>query len=361
MMLRHRLHATSLVIADVSSGAKVSAESLKSADVITLNGIIGWGQQLKTMGGLPAQFGRTVDKNPIKGYILLATGEALVSLKTADDYKTASREAGVRGDDNVIFRGAYNRIDGHVIRELNPLDHDGRGAIGSAQNPKAILGVAIAAGTAAVDITGGGSDNSAGTLTAPKYFEFFSNYAYAFADGTVTTGPARPLVAADWDGSLTTTRYALIYNMTGADAGKVGFYSFTTNNGNKLTMTGRLGSAVAGIRNTTIGNVVYNVGVWPSTKLTEVHPSGSVVIETNSYGVPFGYSFVLGAQAAMRGYGRFRNHRSEQIHEGGFVKDVFITSVLGQTPKQRVDGRTPNILRVLHAIKYAGLNIPTVT
>jgi hypothetical protein len=96
-------------------------------------------------------------------------------------------------------------------------------------------------------------------------------------------------------------------------------------------------------------------------KLTEVHPSGSIVIETNSYGVPFGYSFVLGAQAAMRGYGRFRNHRSEQIHEGGFVKDVFITSVLGQTPKQRVDGRTPNILRVLHAIKYAGLNIPTVT
>jgi hypothetical protein len=361
MMLRHRLHATSLVIADVSAGPKVDYHSLKSVDVITMNGVIGWGQQLKTMGGLPALFGKTVDKNPIKGYIVLATGEALVSLKTADDWKQAQREAGVRGDDNVIFRGAYQRIDGHVIREWNPLDHDGRGAIGSALNPKAILGKDIAAGTAAVDITGGGPDNVLANLTAPKYFEHFSNYQYKFADGTITSGPARPLdLTLDWGGAAT-VRYCLIYNVTGADAGKMGFYQFTLNDGNKLTMTARLGSAAAGIRALTVGNVTYNVGPWVLGKLTEVHPSGSIVIETNSYGVPFGYSFVLGAQAAMRGYGRFRNHRSEQIHEGGFVKDVFITSVLGQTPKQRVDGRTPNILRVLHAIKYAGLNIPTVT
>lgn len=369
MMLRHRLHPSSLVIADVSAQSKNSVEDLRSADVITMNGVIRWGQQLKTMGGLPAMIGRTVDKNPILAYTVVSTGEALVSVKTADDYKQAQREAGIRGDDNVLFRGAYSRIDGHALREWNPLDHDGLGPVGSAMNPKAYLGIAIADGTAAVDITGGGDPTSAVATypggAKPQFFERFSNFAYQFGDSSINSGSLAPLTAADWGGSLTGTRYCLIYNLTasalGGDAGKMGFYSFTTNDGNKLTMTGRLASASSGIANTTIGNVTWGSGPWVASKLTTAHPSGAVIIETNSYGVPFGYSFVLGAQAALRGYGRFRNERTEQTYEGGFVKDVFITSVFGQTPKIRTDGRSNNVLRVLHAIQYAGLNIPTVT
>lgn len=360
MMLRHRVHATSKVIADVSAGSKATVENLKSADVITMNGIIGWGQMLKTMGGKPARIGSTVDKNPIVGYTLVSPGEALVSLKTADDYKQAQRDAGVRGDDNVIFRGAYSRIDGHAVREWNPQDHDGRGAIGSSCNPKAVLGTAITASTSTPDITGGG-DATSGAVTTAKYFEHFSNYAYRFGDSSVSTGSLAPLVAADWDGSLTTTRYAIIYNVTGSDAGKMGFYSFTANDGNKLTMTARLRAAASGSAVTTLGNVTWGTAPWVAAKLTDAHPSGSVVIETNSYGVPFGYSFMLGAQAAIRGYGRFRNERSEETYEGKFVREIFITSVFGQTPKPRVDGRTTNVLRILHALKYAGLNIPTVT
>lgn len=366
MMLRHRIHGTSKVIADVSTGSKATAENLKSADVITMDGIIAWGQQLKTLGAQPALIGRTVEKNPIMSYTLVSTGEALVSLKTASDWKQAQRDAGVRGDDNVIFRGAFSRIDGHAIREWNPKDHDGRGAVGSALNPKAFLGTAITAASAAQDITGGG-DATSGAITAAKYFEHFSNYAYPFGDSSqpATGGSLSPLAAADWDtGSASSTRYCLIYNISGSNAGKMNFYSFTTNDGNKLTMTGRLDAAssgVAGIRNTTIGNVVLNSAPWPAAKLTETHPAGSIIIETNSYGVPFGYSFMFGASGALRGYGRFRAERTEQSYEGGFVKDVFITSVFGQCPRPRVDGRTPGVLRVLHAIKYAGLNIPNIT
>lgn len=371
MMLRHRIHGTSKVIADVSSGAKATAEQLKSADVITMDGIIGWGQQLKTLGAGPAMIGRTVDKNPILSYLLVATGEALVSLETAADWKQAQRDAGIRGDDNLVFRGAWSRIRGHAIREWNPKDHDGRGAIGSACNPKAKLGIAIVAGST-LDLTGGGrgitggGDATAAALTAAKYFENFSNYAYAFGDaGTASTSSLAPLAPADWDTlAANSTRYCLIYNVSGADAGKMGFYSFTTNNGNELTCTGRLDSksaGVAGLRNTTIGNITVGTGPWVAAKLTDVHPPGSIIIETNSYGVPFGYSFLLGAQGAVRGYGRFRAERTEQTYEGGFVKDVFITSVFGQCPKPRTDGLTPGVLRVLHAIKYAGLSIPNVT
>lgn len=373
MMLRHRVDSSSKVIADVSSGTKTSAESLKSADVITMDGIITWGQQLKTLGAQPAMIGKTVDKNPILSYTLVSTGEALVSLKTAADWKQAQRDGGTRGDDNTIFRGAYSRIDGHAIREWNPRDHDGRGAIGSALNPKAVLGVAIAAGTTQLDIKGGGDATSA-AITSAMFFENFSNYAYPFGDSSqpATGGSLSPLSATDWDtGSASSDRYVIIYNLTnslaGSDANKWGFYRFTTNNGNKLTtgnQTGnsttgvgdRLNAAVSGVGSSKIGNVT-----WSATVNTDQHPIGSVIIETNSYGVPFGYSFMFGAAGAIRGYGRFRNERSEQTYEGGFVKDVFITSVFGQRPRPRVDGKTPGVLRVLHAIKYAGLRLPNIT
>ena len=375
MMMRHRIHSTSKVISDISPGSKTSAESIRSADIITMNGIVTWGQQLKTMGGLPGVVGKTVDKNPIKAYTLVSPGEALVALKNSADYKSAQRDCGVRGDDNVIFRGAYSRIDGHVVREWNPLDHDGRGAIGCAALPKGLLGgsntggagvvvdVAPDAAGSSLTIHGGGGTTTANALTlTAKYFEHFSNYAYAFGDsGIGASSSLSALGAADWDtGATNSDRYCLIYNVSGTDAGKMGFYKFVGNDGNKLTITKRLhSSSSTGINLTTIGGVAWNTGVW-ANKHTMSHPNGSIIIETNSFGVPFGYSFMLGAQAAVRGYGRFRADRTEQTYEGGFVKDVFITSVFGQCPKPRTDGRTTNVLRVLHAVQYAGLNIPTV-
>ena len=351
MMMRENLDATSQVFASADGSSKTSMDDLKSADVVSIDGIINWGQILKTKGGLPADISRDRD-NPIPAYIVSSTGEALVSLKTASDYKQAQREANTRGTDNVIFKGGFTRIDGHVIKEYNPIDHAGQGAIGSAQNPKAKLGIAIAAADTLGFITGGGNATN-GAVTQAKYFEFFRNFAYRFTPNNILAGGS-------------TERYCLIYNLTDSgagDANKMGFYAFTVNDGNKLTVTKRLraaGNVVGGaIAYTTIGGVTWNSGVWAG-KHTDAHPAGSLVIECNSYGVPFGYTFVLGAQAALRGYGRFRNERTTQTYEGGFVKDVFITSVFGQAPKQRSDGVTPNILRVAHAIQYAGLSIPNV-
>jgi len=362
MMLRHRVDASSKVFADVSVGPKGSYNDLKSADVITMDGVIGWGQQLKTLGGEQALIGKTVDGNKLSAYLMVSTGEALVSLKTASDWKQAQRDANVRGDDNTIFRGGYSRIDGHCIREWNPKDHDGRGPIGSACNPKALLGVPITAVDALVNPVLGGGSAANGAITTAMYFEHFSNYAYKFGDVTQTTGSLAPVgtFASDVDSlGMAGERYFLIYNLTD---GKVGFYAFTTNDGNKLTMTKRLRAAAGGgTAFATIGGVTWGTAPWVATKMTDAHPVGSVIIETNSFGVPFGTSFMFGAQGAVRGYGRFRNERTEQSYEGGFVKDVFITSVFGQCPKARTDGKTPAVLRITHAIKYAGLSIPNVT
>jgi len=336
MMYRHKGNGENYIFAN----NKPNREALKSADVLSMDGIVSFGQVMKTAGARPAKVGMA-GKNKINRFILVAVGEGLVALKTSGAYRDALEAAGNRGDTNYIFKGGYADVDGHVIREFNPSDHDGYGPIGSPMNPRAIVGDAITAGTATFDITGGGSAAAADVSNA-MYFEHFSNYRFRF----------RPDDIMSLD---TTDRYCIIYNTSGASAGKWGFYKYVTNDGRKLVVTERLGSAASGIRATTVGNVTYSASVN-----TDAHPEGSIIIETNSYGVAFGRSILLGAKGAIRGYGRFRNRRSKETLDGEHFKRTFITSVFGQAPVARADERQPHYRVIEHALTYQGLNLPVI-
>ena len=328
-------------------------DSIKSADTISMDTIISSGQRLKTLGARPAMVSKA-GANKINRFITVGLGEALVSLKNSAEYRQALQYAGVRGDENPIFTGGYVDVNGHVIREFNPLDHDGFGPVGSPMNPKAYLGAAISAPAASFTIKGGGS-----TLAASKkarYFEFFSNYDYRFTP-------------TDTLGAGSSQRYVLIVNLTGADAGKYGFYGFNANgldsdglnvltvNKALIPTTGTAGSFLV----KTLGNVSSGSGDWADALITNTHPVGSLIVETNASGVPIGRSLILGANAAVRGYGRFRNERTEDALDGDFVKKTYITSVFGQSPYKRVDGVLPNYLVVEHAMPYAGIKLPTIS
>lgn len=325
-------------------------ETLRQTDTLAMSNIVTTGQALRTLGARPALM--TVDKQSgakLAGFKFIGLGEAMTNLRNSTQYRDAAANAQVRGDTNTIFSGGLVKIDGNVIVEVNPPDHDMEAAIGSPLAPRAFLGVNIAAGTTQESITGGGNATSGGaTKLAHKYFEDFSNYAYRFG---VDAGQA---LTAD----TTTDRYAIIYNLTGANAGKWGFYKFRVNDGNKLTMhsaASRLAAAAVGVASTTVGNVTWNAAVN-----TDIHPSGSLIIETNSYGIPFARTLVLGAMAACRGYSSSeRMVRQEEQGEGGFLWTVFIRSVFGQSPFARLDGRKPNFMVVESALSYAGLsNLP---
>lgn len=349
MMFREKLHATSYIFAGQSSGVG-SVDDLKSAHCIGVNELLAWSSSMKTAGAKAAEIDRDGNDNPISKFILVAVNEALVTMQQSSDYKQLLREAGTREKGtNPLFKGGFPDLGGQMIKEYTPIDHAGRGAIGSAMNAKAVLGVAITAATSAVDIKGGGNSTNAAITTA-KYFEFFPLYAYRFTPADIL--------------SPTGTKYVLIYNIAagpgGSNAGKMGMYSYNANDGNKLTMVERLRAAASGAAVTTLGNVTWNTGVW-NGKHTDNHAAGSVIIEVNSYGVPIGRSFLLGADAAKRGYGSYRNERSTEEHDGGFVKKTYITSVFGQAPTRRVDGHTPNVLCITHAMNYSNLsNIPAV-
>lgn len=340
MMFLYKLNAQNMVFA----GDKTQ-DTLVASDNLLWDEIVKMGAMLEPLGGTPAMIGKGKRGNPIFRNMVVATTAALTGLKLDPNYKEVLRQTRDEAAAETLFTGDYVDIDGHVIRKYNPIDHDGVGAIGSALNAKASLANAIAPGTAAVVLTGGGNP-AAATSQADSilFFKLFPNFAYTFLEGDVL----------DQDGN---THYVLAVNPAVAGGGGC-MYAYTTgNNGNEITCTARLGSAAGGTRVTELGNVTWNSGVWAGWH-TETIAQGALIIPCNANGTPFGDTLMLMKGSAIRGYGSFRNLRTEEIVQGGHNIRMYVTTVFGQTPRQDRLGRTPGALRLRHAISYPGWGIP---
>lgn len=352
------LKATATASNIVRPNFKATRESLRTADTVGTTTITRAGLTLSGLGGTPVKIGKSDVGADIEQYLFFGHQYALASIKSETAYLQALQYAGVRGGANPLFKGDFSQWDGHGIYRWFLKDHDAYGSVGSTLLPRAFLGTAITADDLAQDITGGGDATGAAILPAPLYFEFFSNALYTFTNGNT--------VAAD----TTTDRYVAIINLTGANAGKIGFYNYRVNNGNKLTMRARLRSAIAGISNTTIGNVVWNTAPWVAAGsgnfagLTDAHPAGSLIVETNSYGVPFCGSLMLAEAAGVCGHGSLKGRnamgaRTEEHRNHDMDHGIGIETVYGSAATKRTDGKTPNYVYVESA--YAVDGFPTVT
>jgi len=332
------------------AGGRSSSNDLVTADGLTYDDILAMGQTLKPMGGAPCEVA-TVRGSPVYKYCVVGTTPGLFSLKQDPDYKQILRDAGPREkyDDNPLFEGGYMDLDGHRIVEYNPIDPDGYAWSGSWFNAKAFLGAAIAAGTAVFTIKGGGSA-AAAAQTNIDYFRFFPNFAFEFMPNDIYV-----------PGS--STQYLLIVNPKNAsvDAGKIGMYAYTTgNDGNTITITQRLAPVTAGAAVSTLGDVTWNTGVWEN-KHTQVHPIGSTIVLCNEKGVPIGQTAMMGRGAMLRGYGRFRNKRTQWLVDGDFEQRKYITTVFGQQLRKNVNDKYPGYVIMTHALSYPELGLPTVT
>ncbi len=339
----------------IFGGGKSSENALKTADGVTYNDVLLMGQSLKPQGGKPAMVG-SVRGQPVFKYIVAGTTPSLFSLKQDDDYKQILRDAGPREkyDENPLFTGGYMDLDGHIIKEFNPIDPDGYAWSGSWWNAKAYLGAAITAGTTTFAIKGGGSI-AAALKTKIQYFRFFPNYAFEFTPEDIYVP------------DTTIVRYVLVVaprgpvTVSNPTPGGVGMYSYTAgNNGNQITILQRLGPANAGAMVSTLGSVVWNTGVW-ANRTAENFPIGSTVILCNSYGVPLGDTIMMGGMAALRGYGKYRNWRTQWDVDGQFQTRKYITTVFGQKLRTNVNGKVPSYVRLRSAISYPELGLPVVT
>jgi N4-gp56 family major capsid protein len=352
------LKATATASNIIRPNFKPTRESLRTADTIGTTTITKAGLVLSGLGGTPVKIGKSEVGADIEQYLFFGHQYALSTLKSESAYLQAITNAGVRGGANPLFRGDFSSWDGHGIYRWMLKDHDAYGSVGSTLLPRAFLGEAITASDTAPEIKGGGEATAANIIPKPLYFEFFSNALYTFTNGNS--------VAAD----TTTVRYVAILNMTGADAGKIGFYSYKVNDGNKITAFKRLRAAAAGDALTTVGNVTWNVAPWVLAGagnfagLTDAHPAGSLIVETNSYGVPFCGSLMLAEAAGVCGHGSLKGRnamgaRTEEHRNHNMDHGIGIETVYGTAATKRTDGKTPNYVYVESAYQVDGF--PTVT
>lgn len=336
---------------------KATRETLRSADVVATTTITKAALVLSGLGGKPVKTERNKAGGFVEQFLFFSSQYGTFSLASESAYLQALQYAAERGNQNPIFRGDFVDWNGNGIYRWYVRDHEAFGPVGSIILPRAFLGVAITAATTVQPIEGGGSAAGAAALPAPNYFESFSNAPYVFTNGVT--------IAAD----TSTVRYLLIINLTGADTGKMGFYSYQVNDGKTITMLQRLRAAASGAAVTTLGGVTWNTAPWIAAGsgafpgLTDAHPVGSLIVETNSFGVPLAGSFMLGEMAAIAGHGSLKGRsskgaRTEEHRNHGMDHGIGIETVFGTAAVQRVDGKLPNYAYVEHTYALDGL--PTV-
>lgn len=356
--LMKRLVADATSSNTVRPNYKTSREALKTTDVVSTSLVTKAGVVASSNGARAMTTGRSEAGAPIEKYLFFSNQFAMIDLKTESSYLEAVRMGQERGNKNEIFAGGYTDWDGHGLYEWKIRDHDAFGPVGGAILPRAFLGTQIdnTLLTGSAVISGGGSAAAASVTPAPLFFEFFSNYGYAFANGQS--------INAD----TTTDRYALIQVLTGSDAGKWCFINFRVNSGSTITIRKACSATNSGNYANTVGNITFASGVWDGStgNATMIDPQasavpiGSLIIETNSYGVPFGYSFMLGEHAAACGHGSLKGRsaiaaRTEEHLNHGMHHGIGMETVWGCNTVQRTDGKTPNYVLIEHAISYDGI------
>ncbi|MFZ5805793.1 MAG: DUF4043 family protein [Verrucomicrobiota bacterium] len=324
----------------IRPNSKQSDSALTLSDTLSTTTIEDAAELAQINGAIPANLGISTLGNEIHQFLVVATKTGLRAVKVENAYLQGLREAGLRGGSNPLFAGGYADWSGHGIFEFSPVDVAGASPVGCPMLPKAYLGVALTAADTAQDIYGGGNSTNAARTPAPQYFESFSNYDFLYyADQSPET--------------FTTDRYAVVYNLSGTNAGKWGFYKYVTNSGNKLTMAARLRASAGGIAVSTLGGVT-----WNASKHTDAHPEGSLIIETNENAVPVGSTFLFGAMAAVRAYGRVKNQRITSTHQNyGDDRGIGVKSIFGQAPCVRTDGVGANYVLIRHAVTHRGINL----
>lgn len=368
MMFLHKGSAENHIFA----GDKAGYNSLVSADTLDYDTIVAANTQLARLNGQPAKVGTDQAGNPIHRYCTVATTDALFSLEQDSDFKSLQENAGPNAYSNVLFKGGYTDIRGNIIKKYNPIDHDGYGAIASPLNPKADIGCDTTDGFATTTISSGagttntiyaGGSKAAGALSGKAYFKYFPLYQFKFL-ATETMALSDSLAYAD----LNTAGgfYVAVVNAPNAavDPGKIGYYHVTANDGNKLTVTSGNAGRFNGTTDTTnFTALTAKLGAAVvGTNTTQTHVAGtSTAYFINEVGVPIGHTLFLGKAAARRGYGKYRNQRSSDDHEGGFVKDIFVTSVFGQEHCEDAAGRKPGYLVISHAVQYAGVPFANIS
>jgi hypothetical protein len=327
---------------------KASVDELGTLDVLTTSLVDQSKLVLESNGAPPTMVGIDANGNEINSYLFLATHYALSNFTQSNNWTTALLNAAPRSEANLVFAGGLMPWDGTVILRHQIIDEPFCPA-GSLQAPRAYLGEVINPGTNAITIKGGRNATGLSLTPQPWWFQAFENFDWPFEENQ----PPTP--------GLNQPKYLLIYNTTGNDAGKCCMYEYTTGNvGHEITITKRLGPTTSGASFQTVGDVTWNTGIW-ANKHTQTHPEGSLILQCNSKGQPYGWSLGMGQECLFRAHGDPTMKRVVEDQDLGRVRANGIDSVWGMECYKNLDGVYSNHVICYHSINYPGVKLPTIS
>lgn len=331
---------------------KTTTAQLRTADTFSTATVLRAASSLTSLSAKPVMLGRVKGTNqPIRKFLMLGTQFGLESFRNSSTYLDGLTNADERGVLNSLFTGNIMPWNGHAIYQWDVEDPEDLAPAGCPLLPRAFLGGAITAGSAAVDIKGGGSAaNAADTDVA--FFGYFSNAAYSGCEGVKITA------------NTSTVRYVAIQHLSGATPGAIMYASFKVNNGNKLTMFQRLGPSAADDQVTTLGGITWGTGTYGTNAVTlsDSAPEGSLIVEVNEYGVPINHLLGLGEMAGVMGHGTLdgRNAmgaRTEEHWNHGMDHAIGIETVFGTRAFERLDGQVGGFTLIEAACPLAGFPV----
>jgi N4-gp56 family major capsid protein len=268
---------------------KSSVDALRSTDTFSTDTIENVKGILSQNGAKAISSRKLKNGATVPNYLFFGPQECLKSLNKDSAYRTANQYAADRGAANVLFAGGYNDWDGQKIWHWEVVREDTTGPIGTYLNPMAECGEAIAPANTAITLRGGGMDPDFGGSLPSDHFRYF---------------PSGNQIGHQFEGEVRLDNQAKYYVkavvQTGADKGKWCLYRYTgnANAGTGIVIDQRLGNAVAGIENTTVGNVVFN-----ATYHTETIPQGSMFYLANAWGEVIGNVLAVGSDSLLLAYG----------------------------------------------------------
>ena len=283
------------------TSTRSSIQALQSTDVASTDVIARAAGVLTSIGGKPITARKLKNGAKVPNYLFFGPSEVLNSLYSDTSYQNAANYAQNRGDENTQFAGGFVDWRGQKIWHWNVVDEDISGPIGSMFNPKAALGVAIAAGTTAVVIRGGGAGYDAsepgGALDYFRHFPGGSSIGKQYEDESRS--------------SDTSSHFIVAVVQTGADAGKWCMYRYQANDNVGTAITVAAYSATAGLKGGRLsataatGSADDECGyvAWNAAIHTEDILQGSLLYHANAYGQIIGYIGALGSDAILLAHG----------------------------------------------------------
>ena len=319
-------------------GNRANIDAIKLTDTFDVGTIEAGKRKLIGQGAMPMKVDTDKSGSQVPQFCVFAPNEFSVSLEDEQKFREALNNNQQRGEDAFYWTGKYPMWKNNLINRHNIIWDAGNKKQGSPLLPIAFLGEAMADATP-TDMTGGGAHNTGGTLTDTVLYDYFSHFGGYY-------WKTYDLESAPTDNN---TYYALIYNVTGADAGKYEIVSWVAagNNGNTITVTREVNGSSQKTKLTAAG--LYS----------NAHPSGSWIIPCNKYGVPIGRALHFGAEALFLAKGSIDAEEIEWkddfVAKGSgraHINSSGIQGIRGYAPYEDSIGRYPNFILVEGALDY---------